>query len=211
MWTCCTQVIRVSIYEVVSAFLITPLPRLTEKSQTHFVTLLGIIVIISHIQSQRLTQINSFKVTVGIELGSIGLFCFTCKEKQWQMEPQTYALVCKGHASSGSWYGPNECAGLLVFAYPQEDCSCFIQCPLLASLCRKLIDVKNWGVILLCFLHLHFQYPRVRKFFCNMILLVDCFWVSHYISWSHPSLHLFISTFSLYNLPFQNKKNSKGK
>lgn len=53
---------------------------------------------------------------------------------------------------------------------------------LLASLCRKLIDVKNWGVILLCFLHLHFQYPRVRKFFCNMILLVDCFWVSHYIS-----------------------------
>lgn len=102
VWTCCTQLIRVSIYEAVSAFLITPLPRLKEKSQIHVVILLGIIVIISHIQSQRLTQINLFKVTVGIELGSIGLFCFMCKEKQWQMEPQTYALVCKGHASSGS-------------------------------------------------------------------------------------------------------------
>lgn len=99
---CCTQVIRVSIYEVVSAFLVTPLPRLTEKSQIHVVILLGSIVIISHIQSQRLPQINLFKVTVDIEPGSMGLVCIMCKEKQWQMVPQTYALVCKGHASSGS-------------------------------------------------------------------------------------------------------------
>lgn len=40
-----------------------------------------------------------------------------------------------------------------------------IQCPLLASLCREHIAVKNWGVILLCFLDLHFNYPRVRNFF----------------------------------------------
>lgn len=102
VWTCCTQAIRVSIYEVVSAFLVTPLPRLTEKSQIHVVILLGSIVIISHTQSQRLPQINLFKVTVDIEPGSMGLFCIMCKEKQWQMVPQTYALVCKGHASSGS-------------------------------------------------------------------------------------------------------------
>lgn len=73
---CCTQVIIVSVYRVVFCISHDPVvfSSANRNSQIHTITLLGIIIIIFHFKSPRRRQINLFKVTVDIELGSICLY-----------------------------------------------------------------------------------------------------------------------------------------
>lgn len=64
-------------FHLLSGFLISHDPVFSSanrNSQIHTITLLGIIVIIFHFKSPRCRQINLFKVTVDIELGSICLY-----------------------------------------------------------------------------------------------------------------------------------------